>query len=319
MKLNVEPPGADQAMIDSTSTFKIDERCRFRPIKGGGLRVVLRLTMRCDLACPHCLATGASDGVELTTGQWLELIEQFPEIDARKVLLTGGEPLLRNDLVSMVEALFRIGLASDLNSNLQKMTMTLMRDLKQAGLSEISISLEGSEEVHDRMHGCSGAYARLLQALEWANRFGVPVDASCCLTQENSSSVDELMETVGALPIRSLTFSRLLPIGHGKGALQGLSQARLDKCGALIQKKVQAGLSVPVRVTGLAGPPQLKDCGRGNSLLAMTADGRLLGCVLTDDNPSVPHPLEVGLRAAWDRLQQKLAHGKYALCWTEGD
>lgn len=303
-------------MSSSQSPFTEDERCRFRPIQSGGLRVVLRVTMRCDLACPHCLASARQGGDELETGEWLALFRQFPEIGATKVLLTGGEPLMRPDIVRFVEALSQAGIASDLNSNLQRMTPSLMHELQKAGLSEISVSLEGPAQVHDRMHGKPGAHAQLVDAIGWADQAGIGVDASCCLTQENCAYVEDLVDKVTSLPIRSLTFSRLLPIGHGFASRQAVSQPDLDGYYTLI-RQIAAHSPIPIRATGLLGAPRPADCGRGRSLLAIAPDGQLLGCALSDDNPRVPHPLEAGLKAAWDRLREALESGSYALCWQE--
>jgi MoaA/NifB/PqqE/SkfB family radical SAM enzyme len=304
-------------MASSAFPFEADERCRFRPVAGGGLRMVLRLTMRCDMACPHCLSMWGAGRAELLTENWLLLMMQFPSIGARKVLLTGGEPLLRTDIVRLVDALATAGLIVDLNSNLQRMTRALMQDLKGAGLSEISVSLEGPEDVHDSVRGRPGAYGKLIEAMGWAEEAGIGIDAACCLTQQNCGAILDLIDLVGSLPIRSLTFSRLLPIGHGHAARQALTQEQLGQCYRLIRG--EAGKSIPIRATGLLGAPRQSDCGRGNSLLAMAPDGCLVGCILSNDNPCVPHPLQTGLQAAVQALRQQFANGRHALCWQDGD
>lgn len=295
-----------------------DERCRFRPIKGGGLRMVLRVTMKCDLACPHCLAAKRKGYAELATRQWLTLISQFPGIGVEKVLLTGGEPLLRDDIVTIVEAISHVGIQADLNSNLQRMDLGLIRELKQAGLSEISVSLEGPEEVHDRMHGRIGSYARLIEAINWAAENNIPVDTSCCLTKDNYNHIVDLINIAGKLPVRSLTFSRLLPIGHGYGSRLTLTQEQLNACYDSIQREMVSGAPIPIRVTGLLGAPRQKDCERGTSLIAISPDGRLLGCVLTEDNPSIQDPLKTGLRPALEYLRGDLSKHQFAQCWQEG-
>ena len=294
-----------------------DERCRFRPLTGGGLRMVLRLTLRCDLACPHCLAPKKKDGLELTTKQWKTLISQFSEIYVKKVLLTGGEPLLRLDLLEIVQTLGNIGIQTDLNSNLQRMDLDLIRNFKRAGLSEISVSLEGPEEIHDRMHGSQGAYRKLIQAIEWAASVEIPVDASCCLNLHNYQYVETFIRSAEALPIRSLTFSRLLPIGHGNKSQQNLTQQQLDACYQRIQHEITSGASTPIRLTGLLGAPRPNDCERGRSLAGISPDGSLLACVLTEDNPRISHPLKIGLKHALSLLQEKLDKRCYALCWQE--
>ena len=304
-------------MISGRPCFVEDERCRFRPDPEGRLRVVVRLTMRCDLACPHCLAR-ESCIPELDTRQWLTLMRQFVDINVHKVLLTGGEPLMRSDLVSFVDTLVAGGAKVDLNSNLQQMTPELLRALGEAGLNEISVSIEGPEEVHDRMHGRLGAYARLNRAIHWAREMGIGVDASCCLTEMNRECIPALIEDIKRIPVRSITFARLLPIGHGRDSRKAISQDILDEIYAYVKSRISADLTKPVRATGLLGAPRPEDCCRGESLIGLSADGSLKACVLSDDNPAIHHPLDIGLPDALMQLRKELKTGRYKYCWQEG-
>ena len=134
----------------SLRKFFADERCRFKRLRGGGCRVVIRLTYRCDLACPHCLVGNDlyTHPKELSIAEWEKIFAELYAIDARKVLLTGGEPLLYPDLREIVKLVSQMGIPVDLNSNMQRMTPKIMEDMARAGLTEISVSLEGSR-------GCS--------------------------------------------------------------------------------------------------------------------------------------------------------------------
>jgi molybdenum cofactor biosynthesis enzyme MoaA len=82
----------NQPASTSFRGFQDDERCRFRPTKTGGLRVVIRVTYACDLACPHCLIDSRLRDNELDTASWVKLLSELPDIGTRKALLTGGEP-----------------------------------------------------------------------------------------------------------------------------------------------------------------------------------------------------------------------------------
>ena len=78
-----------------------DQGCRFRRIKKPGIRVGMDVTGRCNLRCRHCFA--CTEEQELDTAQLLALVDQLPDIDAHKIILTGGEPLLRRDIEQVVE------------------------------------------------------------------------------------------------------------------------------------------------------------------------------------------------------------------------
>ena len=308
------------AALESTSRreFIPDERCRFRRLKGPGKRVVIRLTYRCDLACPHCLVGTnlyRNDG-ELNFSEWARLLAELDHIGARKVLLTGGEPLLHGDVVRLVGFVSGMGIPVDLNSNLQRMSPALMRELHQAGLTEISVSLEGPEQIHDRMHGKRGAFSQTIQAIAWAAALGIQVDASCCLTVDNVNHIDKLLGLVATLPIQSFTISRLFPIGHGRHSQhKGIPQSRLTQ---LYHEWTQSWVQQapkPIRLVGLLNCPQPGDCERGRSLVGITPGGELVPCVLTDDHPpGIPHPLHVGLTEAIAEMNRKLAEKEYKIC-----
>ena len=313
----------DAVPAPATATFRgflPDERCRFRPLSGAGVRVVLRLTYRCDLACPHCLVGAQAAHGDLRLAGWERVLAELPVIGARKVLLTGGEPLLHPDLVALVRFISARGIPVDLNSNLQRMTPALLDDLRRAGLTELSVSLEGPAAVHDRMHGKAGALAQTLRAIRWAAERGLQVDASCCLTVDNVPYLRELFGLLVALPLQSFTVSRLFPIGHGKGAArQAVAQAELDALYADLLRDWLPRAPFPVRLVGLLGCPRPADCGRGESLIGLTPQGEVVACVLAVENPaSVPHPLGAGLAEAVARVRAELQAGAYALCCEAG-
>lgn len=316
--------GAEDAVPSPvTTTFRgilPDERCRFRPLSGAGVRVVMRVTYRCDLACPHCLVGVQAAHAELRLADWERILAQLPAIGARKVLLTGGEPLLHPDLVALVRSISALGIPADLNSNLQRMTPALLDELQRAGLTELSVSLEGPAAVHDRMHGKAGALAQTLRAIEWAAERGLRVDASCCLTADNVPRLRELFALLGSLPLQSFTVSRLFPIGHGKGAArQSVPQADLDALYDAFVRDWLPRAPFPVRLVGLLGCPRPADCARGESLIGLTPQGEVVACVLAAENPvGIPHPLDVGLAEAVARMRAGLVAGAFALCCEAG-
>lgn len=297
--------------------FREDERCRFKPLKGDGIRVVVRMTERCDLHCPHCLVNSHSDHHELSVQEWFRIFSELPDIRAKKVLLTGGEPLLYNEISHIVEFISQMNIPVDLNSNLQRMTPQLMRDLRNAGLTEISVSLEGPRDVHDTMHGTAGAYDRLLSSIEWAANLGIQVDVACCVTNENIDHLMHIIDLANAMPVQSLTVSRMFPIGHGAKYHNAPSQHQLDKIYRELSKHVVPQNPLPIRFVGLLNPPEDNDCLRAKSLIGITPEGQLLGCVLAAENPkNIQHPLEAGLKESFLQLEQELKKRRYALCWN---
>jgi len=133
--------------------------------------IAINLTERCNLACAHCYmdahtrACGSHD--ELRTDEVKHLLD---EIAARStetlVVLTGGEPTLRSDLVELVSHGRQRGLMMVVGSNGVRLNEARVRALKQAGAMGIGISLDSlNPEQHDRFRGSAGSWAKTLAGM----------------------------------------------------------------------------------------------------------------------------------------------------------
>src|SRR5512136_2465809 len=104
-------PAATGSLRDNS-----DRICRFRPVLGGGFRAAIEVTRRCGLHCPHCFVPPQPLDLSLTAIRWL--IAELKREGCRKIILTGGEPLLCEDLEEMIRAAAEAGIGVDLNSTL---------------------------------------------------------------------------------------------------------------------------------------------------------------------------------------------------------
>ncbi len=286
----------------SARDFAADDRCRFRPSTVAGVRIVARLTARCIFLCEHCLASAAGNvrSSDRSLGDWQRILSGLRGIAAHKVLLTGGEPLLFDGLVELTAHIAEQGVSTDLNSTLWSMTPRLARRLAAAGLTEASISLEGPEEVHDRLHGRSGACARLKAGVRMLQDVGSIVDGSMCVTPMNLPHVASMIEEAARMGLASFTVSRMMPVGHGLSWVgPRVPQESLTALHADLASARAGGCGIPVRCVGLLGAPGPHECEQGRTLIGIRADGTLAACPLSRDDPrGVPKPEEVGLAAA---------------------
>jgi MoaA/NifB/PqqE/SkfB family radical SAM enzyme len=153
-----------------------------------------------------------------------------------------------------------------------------------------------------------------MTAMSWAFEAGITVDASCVVSPENIPHLDALIDQLQGFPLNSFTVSRLFPIGHGARPGCSLPPERLTDLHGQLSAKWVGKARFPVRLVGLLGLPRLADCGRGESLVGLTSDGRVTACVLGVETPVVPHPLEVGLLESVRQLRHGLKEKHYRLC-----
>ncbi len=126
------------------------------------------LTERCCLPCTMCDIWKATPGRELDTAEWRGVFEQVAAWAGPVDLnFSGGEPLMRRDLVELVGSAAALGFTVTSNTNGVLMTDALARGLEDAGLEEIFVSIDGIRaETHDRIRGRAGTLERALRALD---------------------------------------------------------------------------------------------------------------------------------------------------------
>jgi radical SAM protein with 4Fe4S-binding SPASM domain len=159
------------------------------------------LTYRCNLACEHCYldaggkpAVGTenfADRSELGTEECYKVIDEIvgfaPEC---LTILTGGEPLLRRDILDIVTRAAERGLWVVVGTNGVKVTENVARRLSEAGARGLSLSLDALDpERHDRFRMVRGAWQNTVDGAGILNRTGLPFIVQ---TTAGSHNVDEL-------------------------------------------------------------------------------------------------------------------------------
>ena len=129
--------------------------------------VVWNITKACNLKCVHCYARAVeqkSKG-ELTHEQGLRLIDDLAEFGSPVILFSGGEPLMRPDLVDLAHYAVSKGMRAVISTNGTLITPQKAAELKKVGLSYVGVSLDGMEEVNDRFRGKKGAFKEAMAGI----------------------------------------------------------------------------------------------------------------------------------------------------------
>jgi AdoMet-dependent heme synthase len=177
-------------------------------------------TQACDLACLHCRACAQPKRhpLELSTDEGKRLIGQIAEMKVPVFVLTGGDPIKRPDLFELIEYATEIGVRVSMTpSATPLLTRDIIRRLKDCGLARLAVSLDGSNpEVHDAFRGMSGSFARTMEAIEWANEVGLPVQINTTFSRTNYEDFDAIAELIQPKKIALWSVFFLVPTGRGK-------------------------------------------------------------------------------------------------------
>src|SRR5512143_1209457 len=143
---------------------------RPQSINPNGPRLVAwEVTRRCNLNCVHCRAAAAQGPYpgELTEPKSLEILEQIARMGKPVVILTGGEPLLREDIFDLARFGTERGLRMVMATNGTLLTPEIARKIRSSGIQRVSISLDGATaEEHDRFRQVQGAYRASLKGID---------------------------------------------------------------------------------------------------------------------------------------------------------
>ncbi|MBF0486447.1 MAG: radical SAM protein [Candidatus Omnitrophica bacterium] len=225
-------------MIPCTKIFK-GERTEHNHRKMGPL-FVWNVISQCNLRCGHCYRDSASGVVEqgLSDDKCLSLVREIAFVNPPILLLTGGEPLLRKNIFSIIAACKAVGLRVGLSTNGTLIDRAMAEKIAQAGVNYVGVSIDGDEDSHDKFRGFSGAYGASWEGLKHLNSLGVKTGVRFTLTAANSHELLNVLHKTVQSGIQRFCLYHLVYAGRASAGLD-LSVAAKRECMARFLKRVK--------------------------------------------------------------------------------
>lgn len=162
--------------------------------------LIAELSYQCPLHCPYCsnpVDIGHpkySRKHELESDDWIRTFEQARGLGVLQLALTGGEPMLRSDLVQLCAAARDAGLYSSLITAGTLFTRERARELKDAGLDHVQVSFQSPiAEENDRIAG-NRSFEKKVAAARAARELDFPLTINCVLHRQNLDRIEELLD-----------------------------------------------------------------------------------------------------------------------------
>jgi heme b synthase len=188
--------------------------------KNADLRLVAwEVTRNCNLNCAHCRAAATNQDYagELDTPAALRLLDQIAEVGQPIVILTGGEPLMREDIFELAAYGTDKGLRMVMAPNGTLITEAVAQKMKDSGIQRISVSLDGAtKERHDGFRGLEGAFEGALRGIEAAKSQGIEFQINTTISKYNYDQIPEILTLAESLGAVALHIFLLVPTGRGK-------------------------------------------------------------------------------------------------------
>ena len=181
--------------------------------------VAWEVTRSCMLACKHCRAAarrGPYEG-ELTTGECKKFLDSLARMGSCIVILTGGEPMLRDDIYDIARYGHDKGLRMVMATCGVLLDEAAAEKLKNAGIARISFSIDGATaQTHDRFRGVPGAFDHVTKAIAVAKKTGLSFQINTTVTRSNLAELPEIFRLAIELGADSFHPFMLVPTGRGK-------------------------------------------------------------------------------------------------------
>jgi radical SAM protein with 4Fe4S-binding SPASM domain len=251
-------------------------------------------TRRCNLHCEHCGASKESYAEELTTAEIKKVIDDISGIKRGFFGATGGEPLIRADILDVLAYASEKGLKTGFASNGFLIDQQKAREIKQAKISSIQISLDGDADVHNKIRNNAQSFDRVISAIKNLQEVKIPtVSVATTLTPSNLDQLEILCDLLKKLKVQKWRISVVMPIGRAEdsGNLL-LSASQLKELFEFIKINNQKGIYIYMAETlpFLANYEKvLRDgpvlCPVGITACCIGVNGTVRGCPEQPDTP----------------------------------
>lgn len=217
----------------------IDIQAPFTITPSAPYRMDLAVTYRCNNDCPHCYNARPRDFTEISTSQWIQIIDRLWDIGIPHIVFTGGEPTLRSDLPELVSYAESKGQITGLNTNARRLgDDRFLAQLIDAGLDHVQITVESHDAaIHDEMVHAKGAWKQTIAGLRNALDTPLYVMTNTTMLRQNSPFLAETLDFLAEVGVPTIGLNALIYSGHGLEVGTGLAERELPPLLDLARQK----------------------------------------------------------------------------------
>ncbi len=179
--------------------------------------VVWNVTRRCNLSCVHCYAhaDASAQEREMDYEQGLNLLKDLSDYGVPVVLFSGGEPLVRKEVLRWAGFAVDKGMRAVISTNGTLITERIARELKNIGISYVGVSLDGLASINDRFRGKDGAFNDAIKGIKNSQDAGLKVGLRFTINKMNYREIPGIFQLIEELDIQRVCFYHLVYAGRG--------------------------------------------------------------------------------------------------------
>ena len=182
------------------------------------------ITTKCNLKCKHCYSDSVDQPSpdELSTDDAFQLMDDLSRWGIGLLIIDGGEPLCREDLLDVVKYASSKGIRTTIGSNGTLIDERVARKMLEAGIMSVAISVDGADaQTHDSFRGVSGAFEQTLKGVEACRATGLPFQFNMVIRKETLSQLEDMLCLAVDSGANAAEFFDLVAAGRAKQECKG--------------------------------------------------------------------------------------------------
>lgn len=279
------------------------------------------LTTACPCRCEACGSdAGAPRKDELTTNEWLAQVDAIKGLGAKRLCLLGGEPFLHAGWFALVSAATKAGIDVDVISCGLGISERVVNTAWECGLRWVTISIDGTEAVHDRLRRVSGGFRESLQAVRRLDTAGFKVGITTQVNRRTLPTLEALAEELELAGAFGWQLQLTIPSGRARTCADLiLAPTEMPQVFEVVRRLVARRGLRPFLTDGIGymtqDEPLLRTptmcpvrcwcgCSAGLRAVGITSRGDVKGCLSLTDEFIDGNVREEALSQIWNDLSR---------------
>jgi radical SAM protein with 4Fe4S-binding SPASM domain len=268
----------------------------------------LEVTNSCNLRCIHCYKkAGESLNEEMSTQEWVSIIDELKELGVMTLAVTGGEPFMREDIFDILEYAASQCIGVNIFTNGTLITEEVVTALNRINPEKVMVSIDGTREPHEKIRG-KNTFDRTVKGIHLLTENGIKVRSNTVIYTENVNDLESVIQLLLDLGVQEMILDRLINTGRGKEFAHlipplEIGEVVAKKCKTFEEKAPQR---FELKFTGdiVEGETPYSFCGIGTSMVTVKANGDVALCpVLGSPECTAGNVKDTSIRELWEKSE----------------
>lgn len=280
--------------------------------------VTWEITERCNMHCKHCSNAVNGKPFELNTHECKKIIDRISDAKVFKVGIEGGEPLVRSDLIDLIDYMNQKRIQPSIATNGLLLNTSFIESITPYHVDSLQISLDGPDRnSYALLRGNSSYFDQVIHNIKVAVDHRLPITIAMVVSKSTYLEIPRMAEFAQSLGVKKLRFIDYVPSGRGqlsdclspeelKTAYSMMCDINIPELQIITPNKLMALVSGkrPEALLGLINPEACFGCEAGTVIAHIRANGDLFPCSFFREKQfSAGNILENSLQTVWKNAE----------------